>query len=60
MKKNSATKKILKLISKYKFLVFLSFLFAILSVAATLYIPILIGNSINVIVKIKMVKNEEG
>ena len=55
MKKNSATKKILKLISKYKFLVFLSFLFAILSVAATLYIPILIGNSINVIVKINEV-----
>ena len=55
MKKNSTTKKILKLISKYKFLVFLSFLFAILSVAATLYIPILIGNSINVIVKINEV-----
>ena len=54
MKKNLNKKhtinKVFSYVSKYKPLIFLSVLFAAVSVALTLYIPILIGNSIDLII----------
>lgn len=45
-----ALKKVLAHISKYKFWIFLSVFFAAVTVALTLYVPILIGNAIDLIV----------
>lgn len=45
-----ALKKVLAHISKYKFWIFLSVFFAAVAVALTLYVPILIGNAIDLIV----------
>ncbi|MBE6635719.1 MAG: ABC transporter ATP-binding protein [Ruminococcaceae bacterium] len=49
-KSNSTLSKILKYIGKYKFLMLLSALLALVIVALTLYVPILIGNSIDLII----------
>ena len=51
MNKNSRTvKKVLKYIGKYKLLMLLSAILAIGIVALTLYVPILIGKSIDLII----------
>ena len=46
----AALKKVLRYIKKYRFLVALSILLATVTVAATLYIPILTGNAVDLIV----------
>ena len=46
----TALKKVLRYIKKYRFLVALSILLAAVTVAATLYIPILTGNAVDLIV----------
>lgn len=52
MRKNKIIiKRVIKYISRYKIFVFTSLLFAAISVALTLYIPILIGNGIDYIIK---------
>ncbi|MBO5525981.1 MAG: ABC transporter ATP-binding protein [Clostridia bacterium] len=51
MKHKLTVKKILRLVSKYRFYILLSLLFAIGTVALTLYIPILIGHAIDAIVE---------
>lgn len=51
MKKHSTViKRLLELIKPYKLQLFFSFLFAVISVALTLYAPILIGDAIDLIV----------
>ena len=51
-KENSGTiKRVLKYIKKYMFLVILSFICAAVSVATTLYAPILTGNAIDLIIE---------
>ena len=53
MKKNkekSVISKVWSAISKYKFLLILSLLLALITVALTLYVPILIGDAIDYIV----------
>ena len=47
MKNRSTLKKVLKYIGKYKYLLPVSILFAIATVALTLYVPILIGDAID-------------
>ena len=49
-KKPSTLKKVLKYIGKYKFLLPITLLFATLTVALTLYVPILIGDAIDLII----------
>ena len=50
MKKNlSSLKKVFKEIGSYRFLLIISFLFSIISVLFTLYIPILFGDAIDLI-----------
>ena len=52
MKNNSGIlKRVLKYIKKYNFLVALSFICAAVSVASTLYAPILTGNAIDFIIE---------
>ncbi|MBQ7365511.1 MAG: ABC transporter ATP-binding protein [Clostridia bacterium] len=50
MKKTSTLKKVLRFIGKYKLLVALSTLLALVSVALTLWVPILIGDALDGIV----------
>ena len=51
MKKNKGTVgKVLKLIGPYKYLLLLSLVFAVISVALTLYAPILIGDGVDVLI----------
>lgn len=51
MKKNKGTVgKVLKLIGPYKYLLLLSLVFAMISVALTLYAPILIGDGVDVLI----------
>ena len=53
MKKNlslSSFKKVLKEIGNYRFLLIVSFVFSIISVLFTLYIPVLFGEAIDLIV----------
>lgn len=50
MKNKSILKKVLSYIGKYKYVLFISLLFAVLSVALTLYVPVLIGNAIDCII----------
>ena len=50
MKKTSTLQKVLRFIGKYRFLVLLSTLFALVSVALTLWVPILIGDALDYIV----------
>lgn len=50
MNSKATLKKVLSYIDKYKYFLALSMLFAIISVALTLYAPILIGNAIDCIV----------
>ncbi len=47
MKNKSTLKKVLKYIGKYKYLLPVSILFALATVALTLYVPILIGDAID-------------
>ena len=55
-KKNEKTlKKVIRYIGKYKYLLPVSALFAVISVALTLYIPILIGDAIDLMVGVGMV-----
>lgn len=49
--KKYALKKVIAYISKYKFWIFLSILFAAVTVALSLYIPILVGNAIDLIIE---------
>ncbi len=49
-KSGSTLSKILKYIGKYKFLMLLSAILALVIVALTLYVPILVGNSIDLII----------
>lgn len=50
MKNKSVLKKVLSYIGKYKYVLFISLLFAVLSVALTLYVPVLVGNAIDCII----------
>ena len=51
MRKNKDTlKRVLELVGKYKFLVFVSFALAIITVISQLYAPILFGNAVDLIV----------
>lgn len=50
MKRTSTLKRVLKYISRHKWLVLFSLLLAGVTVALTLYIPILIGNAVDLIV----------
>ena len=50
MKNKGTFKKILRRVGKYKFLMALSILFAAVTVLLTLYIPILIGDAIDLAV----------
>ncbi len=49
MKNTSTLSKVIKRISKYSFILALSLLLALVSVALTLYLPILLGNAIDLI-----------
>ena len=60
MKKNKGTVgKVLKLIGPYKYLLLLSLVFAMISVALTLYAPILIGDGVDVLIGKGQVKFPE-
>lgn len=50
MKNKSILKKVFSYIGKYKYLLFISLLFAVLSVALTLYVPVLVGNAIDFVI----------
>ncbi|MEZ3420953.1 MAG: ABC transporter ATP-binding protein/permease [Eubacterium sp.] len=50
MKNKSILKKVFSYIGRYKYLLFISLLFAVLSVALTLYVPVLVGNTIDFII----------
>ena len=50
MKNKSVLKKVFAYIGRYKYLLFISLLFAALSVALTLYVPVLVGNAIDFII----------
>ena len=50
MKNKSILKKVFSYIGKYKYVLFVSLIFAVLSVALTLYVPVLVGNAIDFIV----------
>ncbi len=50
MKNKSVLKKVFAYIGRYKYLLFISLLFAVLSVALTLYVPVLVGNTIDFII----------
>ncbi len=50
MKNKSTIKKVLKYIGKYKYLLPVSILFALVTVALTLYVPILIGDAIDLMI----------
>ena len=50
MQNKSILKKVLSYIGKYKYVLFISLLFAVLSVALTLYVPVLVGNAIDYII----------
>ena len=50
MKNKSVLKKVFAYIGRYKYLLFISLLFAVLSVALTLYVPVLVGNAIDFII----------
>lgn len=50
MKNKSILKKVFSYIGKYKYVLFISLLFAVLSVALTLYVPVLVGNAIDFII----------
>ena len=61
MKKNKGTVgKVLKLIGPYKYLLLLSLVFAMISVALTLYAPILIGDGVDVLIGKGQVKFSGG
>lgn len=49
MKNKSTLKKVLSYIGRYKYVLYISLLFAVLSVALTLYVPVLVGNAIDYI-----------
>ena len=49
-KNASALKKVLKYIGRYKFFLPITLLFAVITVALTLYVPILIGDAIDLII----------
>ena len=51
MKQRDILKKVLRYLKKYRFLMFLSVLFAAVTVALVLYVPILIGRAIDAIVE---------
>ena len=46
----STLKKVLKYIGRYKFFLPVTLLFALITVALTLYVPILIGDAIDLII----------
>lgn len=50
MKNKYVLKKVLSYIGKYKYVLFISLLFAVLSVALSLYVPVLVGNAIDCII----------
>lgn len=50
MKKKNTMRKLLRYLKKYWLLLILSLLFAALTVAMTLYLPILIGQAVDLIV----------
>ena len=50
MKNKSILKKVLSYIGRYKYVLFISLIFAVLSVALTLYVPVLVGNAIDFII----------
>ena len=50
MKKRNTMRKLLRYLKKYWLLLALSLLFAALTVAMTLYLPILIGQAVDLIV----------
>ena len=53
-KKQTGTwKKVLGYISRYKVLLFITLLLAFTSVVLTLYIPIIVGNAIDLIVEMR-------
>ncbi len=50
MKNKSILKKVFAYIGKYKYLLIISLIFAVFSVALTLYVPVLVGNAIDFII----------
>lgn len=50
MKNKGILKKVISYIDRYKYYLFLSMLFALVSVALTLYAPILVGNALDYII----------
>ena len=50
MNSKETLKRVLSYIDKYKYFLVLSMLFALVSVALTLYAPILVGNAIDCII----------
>ena len=55
MKNNKTVKKVLKYIGKYKYLLPVSILLALITVALTLYVPILIGDAIDLMIGVGQV-----
>ena len=55
MKNKSTVKKVLKYIGKYKYLLPVSILLALITVALTLYVPILIGDAIDLMIGVGQV-----
>ena len=50
MKNKSILKKVLSYVGRYKYFIFVSLIFAVLSTALTLYVPVLVGRAIDFIV----------
>ena len=50
MKNKSILKKVLSYVGRYKYFIFVSLIFAVLSTALTLYVPVLVGRAIDHIV----------
>ncbi len=52
---DSTVRKVLRYVGKYKLLIALSILLAVVTVAGTLYVPILVGNAIDMAVGVDSV-----
>ncbi|MCH5316418.1 MAG: ABC transporter ATP-binding protein [Eubacterium sp.] len=50
MKNKTILKKVLSYVGRYKYFIFVSLIFAVLSTALTLYVPVLVGRAIDFIV----------
>lgn len=50
LKNKAVLKKVFSYIGRYKYLLFISLIFALISVGLTLYVPVLVGNAIDFII----------